>query len=110
MSDLSHLSSEASVETMLPMAERILRVRAERWINYARADAVLMRMTELLEYPQRDRMPCLLLFGATGMGKTKIVRKFLREHPPTFDSQVGVTKSVVVSTQMPPDPDEKSFY
>lgn len=84
MSNLSHLSSEASVETMLPIAERILRIRAERWINYARADAVLSRMAELLEYPQRDRMPCLLLFGATGMGKTKIVQKSLRDHPPGF--------------------------
>ena len=67
-------------------------------------------MAELLEYPQRDRMPCLLLFGATGMGKTKIVRKFLRDHPSDFDNRIGMTTSHVVSMQMPPDPDEKSFY
>jgi Bacterial TniB protein len=110
MSDLSHLSSEAGEETLLPNAERIHRIRAERWINYGRAEATLARMTELLEYPQRDRMPCLLLFGVTGMGKTKILRKFVRDHPPIFDNHVGVTKSRVVSMQMPPDPDEKAFY
>lgn len=97
-------------EAALPTHERILRIRAERWINYSRAEAALTRMTELLEYPQRDRMPCLLLFGATGMGKTKIVRKFLRDHPPDFDNRIGMTTSHVVSMQMPPDPDEKSFY
>jgi Bacterial TniB protein len=110
MSDLSHLSSEAGAETQLPNADRILRIRAERWINYGRAEGALARMGELLEYPQRDRMPCLLLFGATGMGKTKILRKFLRDHPPVFDNHMGVTKSGVVSMQMPPDPDEKAFY
>jgi hypothetical protein len=110
MSDLSHLSSEACAETQLPNAERILRVRAERWINYGRAEAALGRMAELLEYPQRDRMPCLLLFGATGMGKTKILRKFLRDHPPVFDNHIGITRSGVVCMQMPPDPDEKGFY
>lgn len=110
MSDLSHLSSEAGAETLLPNGERILRIRAERWINYGRAESALARMFELLEYPQRDRMPCLLLFGATGMGKTKILRKFLRDHPPVFDNHMGVTKSGVVSMQMPPDPDEKAFY
>src|SRR3954453_4044239 len=55
-------------------------------------------------------MPCLLLFGATGMGKTKILRKCLRDHPPVFDNQIGVTKSGVVCMQMPPDADEKAFY
>ncbi len=110
MSDLSHLSSEAGAETLLPNSERILRIRAERWINYRRAEAALARMAELLEYPQPDRMPCLLLFGAIGMGKTKILRKFLRDHPPVFDNYIGVTKSGVVSMQMPPDPDEKAFY
>jgi hypothetical protein len=30
-------------------------------------------------------MPCLLLFGPTGTGKTRIVQKFLREHRSSFD-------------------------
>jgi hypothetical protein len=110
MSDLAHLSMDGSDEARLPDAERILRIRADRWINYSRAESALVRMAELLEYPQRDRMPCLLLFGATGMGKTKILRKFLRDHPDVFDHSVGITTSQVVSMQMPPEPDEKSFY
>jgi hypothetical protein len=60
--------------------------------------------------PQRDRMPCLLLHAATGMGKTKLLRKFRRTHPPVFDSTVGVQKMQIVAMQMPPEPDEKSFY
>jgi hypothetical protein len=66
-------------------------------------------MKELLAYPQRERMPCLLLYGATGMGKTKILRKFLRDHPTTFDNRLGITSARAVAMQMPPDPDEKSL-
>jgi type II secretory pathway predicted ATPase ExeA len=67
-------------------------------------------LDELLEYPQRDRMPWLLLHAATGMGTTKLLRKFRRTHPSVFDSTVGVQKMQIVAMQMPPEPDEKSFY
>ncbi|WP_260684017.1 TniB family NTP-binding protein [Rhizobium laguerreae] len=30
----------------------------------------------MLSQPPRDRMPCLLVYGDTGMGKTKIIRNF----------------------------------
>jgi type II secretory pathway predicted ATPase ExeA len=108
--DLGHLSPECREEAELPAEERIERIQAERWISYPRAELALRRMDELLRYPQRDRMPCLLLYGATGMGKTKIIRKFVRDHPAVFDGQVGVLESSVVTMQMPPEPDEKSFY
>ncbi|MEO8660362.1 MAG: TniB family NTP-binding protein, partial [Bryobacteraceae bacterium] len=54
--------------------------------------------------------PSLLLFGATGIGKTKILRKFIRDNPSRFDRRTGVTVAPVVTMQMPPEPDEKSFY
>jgi hypothetical protein len=55
-------------------------------------------------------MPCFLLYAATGMGKTKILRKFRREHPTAFDDRAGIERMEVVAMQMPPEPDEKSFY
>ena len=79
--EYDHLAPECREEANLPTLERIRRIQAERWIGYPRAELVLNRLNELLHYPQRDRMPCLLLYAATGMGKTKILRKFRREHP-----------------------------
>jgi replication-associated recombination protein RarA len=108
--DLGHLLPECREEAKLPAEERIERIQAERWISYPRAELTLRRMAELLRYPQRDRMPSLLLYGPTGMGKTKIIRKFVRDHPAVFDTQVGILESRVVAMQMPPEPDEKSFY
>ena len=45
---------------------------------------VLVRLGELLRYPPRHRMPALLLFGATGMGKTRIMNDFSGETTPTL--------------------------
>jgi type II secretory pathway predicted ATPase ExeA len=108
--DFVHLAPECREEAALSSAERIRRVQAERWISYPRAEVVLERLNELLHYPQRDRMPCLLLYATTGMGKTKILRKFRRDHPTSYDSRAGVQRVEVVAMQMPPEPDEKSFY
>lgn len=90
--------------------ERIEWIRRDRWINHTKAEQVLTRLSDLLTYPPRSRMPSLLIFGAPGMGKTKIIEKFLREHPPAYDEQTGMTHSPVAATQMPPVPSEKDFY
>jgi len=65
---------------------------------------------DLLTYPQRNRMPCLLVHGRTGMGKTMILRKFCREHPTVVDPHLGLARSPVVMMQLPPEPVEVSFY
>lgn len=84
--------------------------KADRWLETAQASAALARLEDHLSYPPRDRMPCLLLYGDTGMGKTKIVRKFLRDHPVRFDSGTGVTTMPVVAMQMPAEPLERDVY
>ena len=71
---------------------------------------MLDRLNFLVGYPKCARMQCLLLYGDSGMGKTMVVDKFLREHPTTFDPASGVARIPVVSIQMPPAPDEKRLY
>jgi hypothetical protein len=44
------------------------------------------------------------------MGKTKIIRKFVRDNPAVFDRAAGVTSIPVVAFQMPPSPEEGQFY
>lgn len=55
-------------------------------------------------------MPCLLIYGDTGMGKTKIVRKFERAHPATLCQSTGVTNRPVVVAQVPSEPVERDLY
>jgi transposase len=87
--EFAHIDSPYRRYAALPDRERIQWVQADRWIGFDQAQAALDRLNALLDYPARDRMPCLLIFGNTGMGKTKIIRKFEREHPPVFCQATG---------------------
>lgn len=94
----------------LPDEDRIAWIRADRWIGFDQAGAALARLENLLTYPPRDRMPCLLIYGDTGMGKTKILRKFERNHPPRFCQVTGIDKRPVVVAQVPSEPIERDLY
>ncbi len=94
----------------LPGQERIERIRADLWIDYPRAREALARLDELLLFPKRARMPNLLIFGASGMGKTMIIEKFARAHPPVLDPVTGIRVRPVIAVRMIPSPDEGRFY
>lgn len=91
---------------------RIRRIRTDRWISYARAEAALSAFDDLLSFPKRTRMPNLLLYGPTNNGKTMIVEKFRRQHQGTaaFGSGDGVASIPVLRVQMPAGPDEARFF
>ena len=67
-------------------------------------------LEDLIAFPQRARMPNLLIVGASGMGKTMIVEKFARDHPAHFDAVNGLKRMPVVVVQMVSGPDEARFY
>jgi Cdc6-like AAA superfamily ATPase len=108
--DLSHLLAQYRPHALLPDDERIQWIQRDRWIHYSRAEHVLDRLTALLNCPPRNRMPCLLIFGSTGMGKTQAVQKFVRDHRSSFDETAGRTSLPVVTIQMPPAPHERDLY
>jgi type II secretory pathway predicted ATPase ExeA len=105
-----HLAPAIREHLQLGDDARIATMQRDRWIDYSRAGAVLDRLERLLATPERDRMPCLLLHGESNIGKTQIVRKFVRDHPSNFDEQRGVEKRQIISMQMPSVPDQKRFY
>lgn len=91
---------------------RIRRIRTDRWIGYARAGAALAELEDLLTFPQRTRMPNLLLVGPSNNGKTMIVEKFRRDHLPGSEENPrdGAVRVPVLKVQMPPAPDERRFF
>lgn len=105
-----HLQGPHKATAQLSDSERIVWIRQERWIQYPRAERILYCLADLIDYPPRDRMPSLVIYGATGMGKTRIVQKFLRDHRSRFDSTTGRTRMPVVSIQMPPAPTPQDLY
>ncbi|MDF2119159.1 TniB family NTP-binding protein [Roseiarcaceae bacterium H3SJ34-1] len=107
-----HLHPSARSWAEEDVASRIRRIRTDRWIGYARAEAALAALDDVLSFPKRTRMPNLLLVGPTNNGKTMIVEKFRRSHPmiPAPDSQGGVARLPVLKMQMPAGPDERRFF
>jgi len=110
MTEFPHLYPAACQLAALSAEERIHRIRADRWISYPRAEAALAKLETLMSFPERARMPNLLLVGESGMGKTMIIEKFTRDHPATFDDVTGRLHMPVVAVQMVSGPDETRFY
>ena len=108
--DLSHLTPTAQAAALLPAAERLARIRAERWIGYSRARAVLAKLEDLLTHPVRQRMPNLLLIGPTNNGKSMLMEKFRRTHLVEPPPQAEAETLPVVAMQMPSDPSVSRFY
>ena len=108
--EFPHLLASQRAVAQLSNEERIAWIRQDRWIQYPRAKRILERLAELVDYPPRQRMPCLAIYGATGMGKTRIVQKFLRDNRAHFDKRLGRTRLPVVSIQMPPTPCPRDLY
>lgn len=106
--DLTHLHPSAQPIARLPADERLRHVRADRWIGYSRASEALERLETLYEWPKKQRMPNLLLLGPTNNGKSMIIEKFRRIHPPI--SHVELEQVPVLAVQMPSDPSVSRFY
>jgi hypothetical protein len=80
----------------------------DRWVGYPRADRILTRLEDFLTLPPRIRMPNMLIHGASGVGKSMVLAKFLRDHQvrPDERRQAGD----IVAFQMPPMPSLRSFF
>ena len=105
-----HLFPQFRAMADAPREQRIQRIRMDRWLGYARAEAALSAMEDLLSFPKRTRMPNLLLVGPTNNGKTMIVEKFRRAHLPSAETGCGAVAVPVLKVQMPPAPDERRFF
>lgn len=111
MSDYEHLLPAVRIVADASDEVRIRRLRTDRWIGYARAEAALAQLEDLLSFPPRTRMPNLFLVGPTNNGKTMILEKFRRTHR---SEEQAVPQSAlcvsVLTLQMPASPDEHSFF
>jgi len=107
-----HLHPSARAWADEDVAARVRRIRTDRWIGYARAESTLATMEDVLSFPNRTRMPNLLLVGQTNNGKTMIVEKFRRGHAPVeaHDADGRVANIPVLKIQMPAGPDERRFF
>src|ERR1039458_5230014 len=105
--DLSHLPVSVRPQDFGAAEDRIRQVHTAHWVGYPRADLFLEHFERLFRHPARTRMPCALLYGHSGVGKTMILEKFARAHRPVYDDKLGQEIRPVLLAQMPSGPDER---
>ena len=107
---LDHINTEVQQYLDSSSEERITYIRSSRWIGYPKAKNVLEKMEDLLVYPQKHRMPCLLIVGDSNSGKTMLAERFSNTHP-AYEREDG--EGVVIPAlyiQAPPIPNESRLY
>jgi hypothetical protein len=111
MTSITHLDPEALAALDLSDDQRISFLAEDRWIEYPRAGKALQELERLLASPKRTRMHSLLIHGVSNIGKSMIIRKFLRDHPHKgFNPETGVLHLDVLAVEMPAAPTERRFY
>src|SRR5699024_858620 len=100
--------SSAHPLARLPADERVHQLRADRWIAYPKTGQVVDRLETLLGWPQKQRMPNLLLVGPTNNGKSMIIERVWRAPQPVKGP--GRERIAVVAVQMPAVASPLRFY
>lgn len=103
-----HLHESIRATALLPGPERLRRLRSDRWIGYTRAGQALEQLEQMFSWPERERMPNLLLIGPTNNGKSMVIEKFRRHHPAV--SLPDREQIPVLVVQMPSEPSVSRFY
>lgn len=75
---------------MMTVSPHITRINANSWIGFGRAEMVLRRVNALMEAPRQARIPGLLVYGSSGIGKAKVARKTQAQYLAEFDEQNGL--------------------
>lgn len=91
----------------LPSAQWVSLAR-DRWVRYPIGDAGVRRLQELLATPPRVRMPCMLIYGVSGAGKSMLLEKFQRDHAKTEERRSG--RRIIIAAELPPVPLLSSLY
>jgi hypothetical protein len=107
---MEHLLPHIRQIADLPQDQRIILLQNEYWIGYTKAEEVLDKMEELLNYPKKIRMPNMLLIGPTNNGKSMMIEKFRRKHLPYTSANQDHEIIPVLIVQMPSNPSVRRFY
>ncbi len=100
-----HLGEKTKALLNASQEERIAAIQRGNWIAYPQAKQILGHMEELLAHPRIDRMPHMLLVGASNNGKTQILKRFMADHPvdPNPSGDYAIVPAVFVEAPSSPN-------
>jgi hypothetical protein len=110
MSDYPHLMKSLWPLLDKSIEKKIFYIQSDRWIGYSKANEILQKMDDLLTHPKVDRMPSMMVVGATNNGKTRLLNRFLKNHPPSQNYGGEKVIAPVIGIEAPPGPSDSAFY
>jgi hypothetical protein len=66
-------------------------------------------LDDLMCGPRQTRMPCILILGDAGMGRTAQLHRFQRQFPDSHDEGRGQLQRHIVMVNVPPEPQRTLF-
>ena len=108
------MTSHLHPRTLQLLAEnaekKTLWMKEPKWTSYEYADRLLREISLTVKQPPCHRMPSMLLIGKSNNGKTMILERALKAHPPITDIEAESNNVPVIFITMPPRPDLRRFY
>jgi hypothetical protein len=85
-------------------ASRIRMIEKDLFIEHDYSKYLNSVLDDFMCGPRQTRMPCLLILGNAGMGKTAQLHRFQREFPDTYDESSGQLRRHIIMVNVPTEP------
>ena len=94
--------------------DRVYFIHSKRWIAYPKAILILEHLNKMLKHPRTTRMPSLIVYGDSGMGKSMLVDKFKADCAQTngneTDSNPNSNANKLLVIDLSGRPNERRLY
>ena len=101
--NLQHLDPRLRALAAVNARERIHLTQKDLFIEHDVSRYLSDQLDALMCEPRHTRMPCLLMTGDAGMGKTAQLHRFQRRYPDSVGEDGGRLRPIVIAN-MPPEP------
>lgn len=106
----NHLTDEAEAILTASIDERLYFILSKRWIPYPKAIEILDHLNKLLRHPRTTRMPSVVVYGDSGMGKSMLVEKFKDDYALGSSSELTTTHTKLLVVELAGRPSERRLY
>ena len=106
----NHLTDEAEAILTASIDERLYFILSKRWIPYPKAMEILDHLNRLLRHPRTTRMPSVVVYGDSGMGKSMLVEKFKDDYALGSSSELTTAHTKLLVVELAGRPSERRLY
>jgi hypothetical protein len=106
---LAHLDPRICAVAAADVATRIRMIEKDLFIEHDYSRYLGALLEQFISGPRQTRMPCLLILGDAGMGKTAQLHRFQRHYPDRRDDEHGQVLRPIVIANTPPEPTRQTI-